>query len=65
MMAWSGGMMIPNLRPWSSPKPSHQRHPILVPIEGILRKAFPLVDDEPEGRLSEALAALLVALADR
>jgi len=63
MMVQTSGMTLPALRPWTSSRPSRQRHPIFGSVEGMLHKSFPLVDDEPEERLSKALAALMAALA--
>ena len=65
MMVPVSGMVIPNLRPWVSPPQRLTRHPIFRGVEGILLTAFPLIDDEPEERLSKALAALVAALASR
>lgn len=54
--------MFLKLQPWTPPQAPLQRHPIFESIEQILHKAFPLLDDEPQSRLSDALAALLSVL---
>ena len=52
------------LRPWTwiPPEAHPKRHPLFGSVEDILHKAFLLVEDEPQGRLADALAALLTAL---
>jgi len=55
-------MMLSNHRSWTPPQVRPQRHPVFGSIEQILHRAFPLLDDEPQSRLSEVLAALLGVL---
>src|ERR1700712_652923 len=56
--------ILMTLQPWTwiPPQARPKRHPVFGAVEDILHKVFPLVGDEPQGRLADALAALLVAL---
>lgn len=54
-----------NLLVWSLAHQQHfrtQSHPILATAERLLGKLLPLTDEEPAGRLAEALATLLAVL---
>jgi hypothetical protein len=49
-----------NVLAWTSPPPP-PRVLVFRAVEHALHRAFPLVEDEPDGRLVAALAALLTA----
>jgi hypothetical protein len=55
-------MMPVKLRPRTVAPSRSRRHPLLKGVGQFLHTAFPLPDDEPEERLSKALAALVAAL---
>jgi hypothetical protein len=48
-----------NLLAWTPVVPRHQRRVILGAVERILERFLPPIEDEPKGRLSDALAVLL------
>lgn len=52
---------IVDLLTWTPTQPQPPQSPLLRSMEHVLHRAFPLVEDEPEGRLLEAFKALLAA----
>lgn len=51
-----------NLLAWTPTYLRPQHHPILAAVERHLEKVLPPIGQEPEGRLADALAALLALL---
>ena len=62
LVAEADRMTIVSLQPWTLPQARLPRHPIFRSVEGILSRAFPLPEDEPDGQLCNALALLVAAL---
>ena len=50
-----------DLLAWPQTLPRPPRYPLFRAVEHALHRAFPLADDEPEGRLSAAIDALAPA----
>jgi hypothetical protein len=51
-------MILVNLKAWTPAPPPALRYPVFRAVEHILHRAYPLTEDEPQGRLLEALTAL-------
>ena len=48
-----------SLLAWTSVLLRPQGHPILAAVERFLEKALPPIEEEPQGRLADALSAFL------